>query len=83
MSKIYGSRKAVVLVLVILLLAPWPLAAQEQIQSRTSALDLLKQVWSFLVQGRQGIESEEAAPSSNNPGTGNSSEVGMQVDPLG
>lgn len=86
MSKVYGSRKVVILVLLVLVLAPWQLAAQGRAKGNAGASGWLEQIWSLLVNVWQGAGIEDPAQNPAQQGTDgatDSSESGMQVDPFG
>lgn len=86
MSKIYGSRKLVILVLLVFVLAPWQLAAQERSKGVAGASGWLEQVWSLLVSVWQGAGIEDPAQNPAQQGTDaatDSSEAGMRLDPNG
>jgi hypothetical protein len=91
MSKTYGSRKALAVLLLVLGLAPGPLAAQQRSAASGSLQGWMQQAWSWLVSAWQTTEAGarlDPFGQTSNAGMqvdpdGQTSEAGMQADPFG
>lgn len=86
MSKIGGSRKLVILFLMLLLLAPWQLGATERpaAKAKNGLTTQLVQFWHLLFQVWMGKAGADIEPwgviEPNSPGPSN---AGSEIDPWG